>query len=58
MSYPKAAKELPHLTEQEIDEKAKEYGFVSDDEEAGQLKEAKHGENQQQLAAQGGGMMA
>ena len=57
MSYVKAAKELPHMTEDQIDEKAKEYEIVSDDEEAGQLKEAKHGETEGQLATNEGGMM-
>ncbi|KAK5134871.1 hypothetical protein LTR08_005961 [Meristemomyces frigidus] len=57
MSYVKAAKELPYMSEHEIDEKAKEYGFVSDDEEAGQLKEARHGEKESDLATHGGGMM-
>ncbi|KAL1625472.1 hypothetical protein SLS56_007366 [Neofusicoccum ribis] len=32
MSYVRAAKELPYLTEAEIDQKAKEYGMVSDNE--------------------------
>ena len=45
------------MTEDQIDEKAKEYEIVSDDEEAGQLKEAKHGETEGQLATNGGGMM-
>lgn len=38
MSYVKAAQELPHMTEEEVNIKAREYGFASDDEE-GQFKE-------------------
>ena len=34
MTYVRAARELPYLREEEIDLKAREYGFVSDDEEA------------------------
>lgn len=44
MSYVRASKELPYLNDQEIEEKAREYGFVSDEEEGGQLKEAGFGE--------------
>lgn len=57
MSYVTAAKELPHLTDEEIDEKAKEYGFHSSDEEAGQLKEARFGEKEDDLAPAAGGQM-
>ena len=38
ISYVRAAKELPKLQDADIDRMAKEYGFVSDDEEAGALK--------------------
>ncbi|KAI0850243.1 general substrate transporter [Daldinia vernicosa] len=34
MSYVKAAQELPRLTEQEVQQKAREYGFCLSDEEA------------------------
>lgn len=55
MSYVHAAKQLPKLSVREVDEKAKEYGFVSDDEEAGQMKEARFGEKEDDLAANVGG---
>lgn len=58
MTYTKAAKELPHLNEQDIDAKAKEYGFTSDDDEAGQIKEARFGEKEGELAQQAGGQLA
>ncbi|KAF1346532.1 general substrate transporter [Delphinella strobiligena] len=51
MSYVKAAKELPQLTEDEVNEKAREYGFISDDDEAGQLKDARFGEKEAELVA-------
>ncbi|CAK4033031.1 general substrate transporter [Lecanosticta acicola] len=35
MSYVQASKELPFLTDEEIDAKAREYGFASSDDEAG-----------------------
>lgn len=57
MSYVKASHELPHLNEHEIDVKAKEYGFISDDDEAGQVKDARFGEKEGELAQQSGGMM-
>lgn len=50
MSYVKAAKELPHMTEQEIDARAREYGFVSSDDEAGMVKDAHFGEKEGDLA--------
>lgn len=34
MSYVRASKELPYLSDDEIDAKAREYGFVSSDDEA------------------------
>jgi hypothetical protein len=34
MSYVKAAKELPKMNEAEIHEKARQYGFIDEDEEA------------------------
>ena len=58
MTYVRAAKELPHLNEADIDSKAREYGFNSDDDEAGQVKEARFGEKEGELAQQGGGQMA
>jgi sugar porter (SP) family MFS transporter len=51
MTYVRAAKELPYLDDHGIDEKAREYGFVSDDEAAGRLKEAHFGEKEGELAA-------
>lgn len=57
MSYVKAAQDLPHMTEQEINLKAREYGFVSDDEEAGQMKEATMGEKEAEIAHNAGGLM-
>lgn len=58
MSYVKAAKELPRLTEAEIDAQAREYGFQSSDDEAGQYKEAQLGEKQEDMEkAPGGGMV-
>lgn len=38
ISYVKAAKQLPKLTESEINAMAREYGFGSSDDEAGQTK--------------------
>ncbi|GAB7347789.1 hypothetical protein MBLNU459_g5330t1 [Dothideomycetes sp. NU459] len=57
MSYVRAAKELPKLTDEEIDLKAREYGFVSDDDEAGQIKEARYGEKEAEIAQNAGGQM-
>lgn len=39
MSYVRASKELPYLSDEEIDAKAKEYGFNGSDDEAGLEKE-------------------
>lgn len=39
MSYVQASMELPFLSNEEIDAKAREYGFHSSDDEAGQVKE-------------------
>ena len=58
MGYVQASKELPLLDERGIEQMSREYGFVSDDEEAGQLKEAKFGEKEADLATNAGGMMA
>lgn len=44
MSYVQAAKELPQLAEHEIDSKAREFGFVSDDESGGEFKEDRNTE--------------
>lgn len=57
MSYVRAAKELPQLSEDEIDIKAKEYGFQSDEDEAGQVPEARFGEKENELAPTAGGQM-
>jgi len=54
ISYVRAAKELPHLEEAEIDAQTQKYGFSSSDDEAGEIK-AKYGEKADDLAAQGGG---
>ncbi|TKA31101.1 hypothetical protein B0A50_02070 [Salinomyces thailandicus] len=56
-SYVRAAKELPQLNEAEIDQMAREYGFVSDDDEAGQVKEARFGEKEGEIAEEAGGQM-
>lgn len=53
-SYVQAAKELPHLDEAEVAAQAEKYGFTSSDDEAGQT-EARFGEKEDELAAQGGG---
>lgn len=58
MTYVRAARELPYLSDAEIDMKAREYGFTSDDDEAGQLKEARFGEKESDLAENAGGQMA
>lgn len=57
MSYVRASKELPKLTDAEIDEKAREYGFSSDDDEAGQVKEARFGEKESDLVNNAGGQL-
>lgn len=36
---------------------AREYGFVSDDDEAGQVKEARFGEKEGEIAEEAGGQM-
>lgn len=41
MSYVRASKELPFLSDEEIAEKAREYDMHSSDDEAGQMKEHK-----------------
>ena len=50
MSYVRAAKELPRLTEEEIDARAREYGFgSSDDEEVdGAIKEGQFRSNEKE----------
>ncbi|KAH9828332.1 sugar transporter STL1-like [Teratosphaeria destructans] len=58
MSYVRAAKELPHMTDEEIDIKAKEYGFQSDEDEAGQVKDARFGEKEAEMAHHAGGLQA
>lgn len=58
MNYVTAAKELPAMNADEIDAKAREYGFQSSDDEAGQVKDARHGEKEGDLAYNGGGQMA
>jgi hypothetical protein len=44
MSYVRASKEMPLLTDAEIDAKAKEYGFVGEEEELGQSSDEKNTE--------------
>lgn len=44
MSYVRAAKELPRLSEEEIDARAREYGAISSDEEAAVEKDAVNGD--------------
>ncbi|KAH0400152.1 general substrate transporter, partial [Aureobasidium melanogenum] len=58
MNYVTAAKELPHMNPDEIDAKAREYGFQSSDDEAGQVKDARFGEKEDEIAYNGGGQMA
>lgn len=58
MSYVKAAKELPKLTDEEIDSKAKEYGLSESDDAAGQIKEARFGEKEEDLAENAGAQLA
>jgi len=58
MSYVTAAEQLPFLSDAEIEEKAREYGFVSEDEEAGQMKEARFGEKEADVAPVANGQMA
>lgn len=58
MSYVRASKELPYLDDRGVEEMAREYGFVSDDEEAGQLKEAHFGEREKDLASREGAIVA
>lgn len=58
MGYVRASKEMPFLTDAEIDQKAREYGFVSEDEEAGQVDAARFGEKESELAGNQGAMMA
>jgi sugar porter (SP) family MFS transporter len=58
MNYVTAANELPAMNAEEIDAKAREYGFQSSDDEAGQIKDARHGEKEGDLAYNGGGQMA
>jgi len=57
MSYVHAAQQLPRLDAKGIDDLAKEYGFSSDDDEAGQVKEARFGEKEDELAENAGGQM-
>ncbi|KAF2262022.1 general substrate transporter [Lojkania enalia] len=58
MSYVRAAKELPYLSEREIDERAREYGFVSEGEQAGQLEAVRSGEKEEDLATNTGTHLA
>lgn len=58
MSYVRAAQELPQLNDEEIDAKAREYGFTSDDDEAGQIKEARFGEKEDELVHNANAQMA
>lgn len=56
MSYVRAAKELPKLSDDDIDAQAQKYGFSSSDDEAGQT-EARFGEKEDELAPAAGGQM-
>lgn len=40
ISYVRASKELPFLTDAELDEKSREYGAQSSDDESGKLEDA------------------
>ena len=59
MTYVRASLEMPFLSEAEIEQKSREYGFNSSDDEAGQLKDAEYGEKEDDMAqyAGGGGQM-
>lgn len=57
MSYVHAAQQLPKLSDSEIEAYSREYGFTSDDDEAGQIKEARYGEKEAELAHNAGGQM-
>lgn len=45
------------MNAEEINNMARQYGFHSSDDEAGQLKDAELGEKQEQLAYSGGAQM-
>ena len=46
------------MNAEEIDAKAREYGFQSSDDEAGQIKDSHYGEKEGEIAYNGGGQMA
>lgn len=46
MSYVQASKELPYLNDQEIEAKAREYGFTGGDAEAGKVEKTRLGEKE------------
>jgi hypothetical protein len=50
ISYVRASHEMPFLTDEEIDQKAKEYGFSGSDDTAGQLGDARFGEKESDLS--------
>ncbi|QIW99834.1 hypothetical protein AMS68_005352 [Peltaster fructicola] len=57
ISYVKAAEELPRLTDEEIDAKAKEYGLHAEDDAGGQLQDARFGEKEADLAINAGAQL-
>lgn len=58
MSYVRASKELPYLDDRGIEEKAREYGFTDEDDEAGKIREARFGEKEGDLATNAGAQLA
>lgn len=52
MSYVRAAKELPYLTEAEIEEKARSYGMVSDTENDSDVNQRRGYSSEEKDAAQ------
>jgi len=55
ISYVRASLELPFLSEAEIEQKSREYGFASSDDEGGQVKDAEFGEKEGDMAQYAGG---
>jgi len=55
VSYVRASLDMPFLSESEIEQKSREYGFQSSDDEAGQIKDAEYGEKEDEMAPYAGG---
>lgn len=58
ISCVRASKEMPYLSDREIEQRAREYGFVDEDDAAGKMKDAKVGEKESELAGNQNAMMA